>query len=94
MKGELEQLIADLYRGGIMYSEATREFKKRFIEHVLLQNRLNQCKAARELGMHRNTLRRTIAELGLDVRNLRYGRPVVRKEVRKTEPVSIQVKEA
>lgn len=78
MKDQLEALVAQMYSSGILYSEAVREFKKRFIMNVLQQNRGNQCKAARELGMHRNTLSRTIAELDLDVRQLRDGgrRPV------------------
>jgi Fis family transcriptional regulator, factor for inversion stimulation protein len=78
VKDQLEALVAQMYSSGILYSEAVREFKKRFIMNVLQQNRGNQCKAARELGMHRNTLSRTIAELKLDVRQLRDGgrRPV------------------
>jgi Fis family transcriptional regulator, factor for inversion stimulation protein len=65
MKDQLEQLVRQMYQSGILYSEALREFKKRFILNVLNENRGNQCKAARELGMHRNTLSRTIAELGM-----------------------------
>lgn len=78
MKDQLEALVAQMYSSGILYSEAVREFKKRFLMNVLQQNRGNQCKAARELGMHRNTLSRTIAELKLDVRQFRDGgrRPV------------------
>jgi len=45
-----------------------REFKKRFILAVLEENKGNQCRAARELGMHRNTLSRTLAELEIDLR--------------------------
>jgi Fis family transcriptional regulator, factor for inversion stimulation protein len=62
-----------MYQSGILYSEAVREFKKRFILTVLQQNQGNQCKAARELGMHRNTLSRTISELKLDIRSVRTG---------------------
>jgi hypothetical protein len=40
---------------------------------VLLAHRGNQCKAADELGMHRNTLSRTMAELGLSVAEVRAG---------------------
>jgi DNA-binding NtrC family response regulator len=50
-----------------------REFKKRFLLTVLEENNGNQCKAARELGMHRNTLSRTIDELKIDVRAVRDG---------------------
>ncbi len=78
MKDQLEALVAQMYNSGILYSEAVREFKKRFLMNVLQQNKGNQCKAARELGMHRNTLSRTITELKLDVRQFRDGgrRPV------------------
>lgn len=74
VKDQLEALVAQMHSTGILYSEAVREFKKRFIINVLQQNKGNQCKAARELGMHRNTLSRTINELKLDVRQFREGR--------------------
>ena len=60
-----------MYKSGILYNEAVREFKKKFILAVLQENKGNQCKAARQLGMHRNTLSRTIAELELDIKTLR-----------------------
>ncbi len=84
MKDQLEALINQMYKSGILYSEAVREFKKRFILTVLEENNGNQCKAARELGMHRNTLSRTIAELKLDVRSLRNGS---RRPPRSARPV-------
>ena len=62
-----------MYKGGILYNEAVREFKKKFILAVLQENKGNQCKAARQLGMHRNTLSRTITELELDIKALRGG---------------------
>ncbi len=73
MRNQLEALVTQMYQSGILYSEAVREFRKRFILTVLEQNNGNQCKAARQLGMHRNTLSRTIAELELDVRAVRAG---------------------
>ena len=63
MKRELDSLVSQMHAGGITYDEAIREFKKRFILEVLAAHRGNQCKAAKELGMHRNTLSRTIARL-------------------------------
>lgn len=82
MKDQLEGLVSQMYLSGIFYDEGVREFKKRFILNVLLENKGNQCKAARELGMHRNTLSRTIAELKLDVRSLRNQGRFERKPVR------------
>lgn len=83
MKDQLEALVKEMYRGGIIYSEAVREFKKRFIMNLLTQNNGNQCRAARELGMHRNTLTRTMAELELDIRRFRQARRI---EPRREEP--------
>jgi Fis family transcriptional regulator, factor for inversion stimulation protein len=73
VKRELDSLVTQMHAGGITYLEAVREFKKRFILEVLAHHRGNQCKAARELGMHRNTLSRTIAELELDPAQIRNG---------------------
>ena len=73
MKDQLEALVMQMHESGIYYNEAVREFKKRFIITVLEENDGNQCKAARQLGMHRNTMSRTIAELKIDVRALREG---------------------
>ena len=73
MKDQLEALIMQMYKSNILYAEAVREFKKKFILTVLQENKGNQCRAARELDMHRNTLSRTIAELKIDVRQLRDG---------------------
>lgn len=90
MRNQLEALVTQMYQSGILYSEAVREFRKRFILTVLEQNNGNQCKAARQLGMHRNTLSRTITELELDVRAVRAGlrrppkserAPVVEKKI-------------
>jgi Fis family transcriptional regulator, factor for inversion stimulation protein len=86
VKDQLEALVAQMHSSGILYSEAVREFKKRFIMNVLQQNKGNQCKAARELGMHRNTLSRTIAELKLDVRQFRDGG---RRPVRSEKPAPV-----
>ena len=73
MQSELDALISQMHKGGIVYAEAVREFRKTFIAAVLRENNGNQIKAARELGMHRNTVRRTASALGLDVRALRPG---------------------
>lgn len=73
MRGELDALINQMHNGGILYAEAVREFRKAFITTVLRENNGNQSKAARELGMHRNTLSRLVSVLELDVRALRPG---------------------
>ena len=73
MKRELDNLVSQMHAGGITYAEAVREFKRRFLLEVLSHHRGNQCKAAEELGIHRNTLSRTMAELGLSLSEVRAG---------------------
>ena len=87
MKDQLEALVQEMHRTGILYSEGVREFKKRFILTVLEKNSGNQCKAARELGMHRNTLSRTITELKLDLRSVRSG---LRRPPRSARPTYLE----
>ena len=84
MKRDLETLVTNMHAAGIPYAEAVREFKKRFLLEVLARHRGNQCKAAAELGMHRNTLSRTLAELDMDTAQIKRG---LRRPVRSVRPV-------
>lgn len=84
MKRELDNLVAQMHAGGITYAEAVREFKRRFLMEVLAHHKGNQCKAAKELGVHRNTLSRTIAELEIDPSQIRSG---LKRPVRSERPV-------
>jgi len=71
VKEQLEALVWQMVRSGIRYGEAVREFKKAFLTKVLVESRGNQCQAAKVLGMHRNSLGRTLADLKMDARALR-----------------------
>lgn len=73
MKRELDNLIVQMYASGITYEEAVREFRRRYIQEVLGRNKGNQCKAARELGVHRNTLSRIMSDLELDAAQIKLG---------------------
>ena len=66
-------LVQQMHQSGIAYEDAVREFKKRFVLAVLSDNRGNQCRAAKQLHMHRNTLSRILAELQIDVRQVRMA---------------------
>ena len=94
MKNQLEVLVSEMNTSGILYAEAVREFKKVFIANVLEQNKGNQCKAAKQLGMHRNTLSRTMAELELDIRPLRRtnGDAGSRRPPRSAQPAALEKK--
>jgi DNA-binding NtrC family response regulator len=71
VKRILDGLVTQMHSSGIGYDEAVREFKKHYLREVLVAHRGNQCKAAKEMGMHRNTLSRTMAELGLSLAEVR-----------------------
>ena len=73
MRRELDSLVTQMHSSGMPYEEAVREFKKQYLREVLVAHRGNQCKAAEELGMHRNTLSRAMAELGLNLAEVRAG---------------------
>ena len=79
MKEQLERLVLQMYRSGTPYSEAVREFQKAFIIAVLRDMNGNQVRAAGKLGMHRNTLRRNLQELDVDIKLIRgsHRRPPV-----------------
>lgn len=74
MRDIMESLINQMVDQGIFYSDAVSEFEKRFIKKILETNNGNLSKAAKTLGIHRNTLSRKIEELGLDHRPKRRKR--------------------
>ena len=65
MKQEMDSLISEMVEKGILFTEARREFEKRFIARVLQRHRGNVTKAAKDLRIHRNTLGKKIEEYNL-----------------------------
>ncbi|MGH9591782.1 MAG: helix-turn-helix domain-containing protein [Bryobacteraceae bacterium] len=66
MKDQLESLVGKMVETGILFPEAVNEFEKKYIKRVLDRNHGNQSRAARDLGIHRNTLSRKIGIYKLD----------------------------
>jgi Fis family transcriptional regulator, factor for inversion stimulation protein len=66
LKEQLESLVGMMVERGILLEEALTEFEKKFIRRVLEHSRGNQCRAAKVLGIHRNTLSRKITQYHLD----------------------------
>jgi DNA-binding NtrC family response regulator len=75
VKDQLEALVTQMIEHDIGYEDAVDEFERRFIRKVLEKNNGNQSKAAKTLGIHRNTLSRKIEDLGLDRQPKRRKRP-------------------
>ena len=65
LHGRLEDLVGDMVAGGIRMDEAVRELEAHFLRRVLETYKGNQSKAARALGIHRNTLRNKMRRCGL-----------------------------
>lgn len=70
MKDQLEGLVSQMVERGILFEEAIGEFEKRFIKRTLERAQGNQCRAAKMLGIHRNTLSRKLGEYKLDHQKL------------------------
>ena len=68
MKEQLDVLVGQMVDRGIHFDEAVNEFEKKFIKRVLDRSRGNQSRAARLLGIHRNTLSRKIGLYKLEHR--------------------------
>lgn len=69
MRDQLETLVGQMVDRGILFDEAINEFEKRFIRRALDRSNGNQSRAARLLGIHRNTLSRKIGLYKLEQRH-------------------------
>ena len=63
MRELLGRLVDQMVAGGITFEDGRREFERRFISRVLDDTDGHLSKAALQLGLHRNTLTRKLAEL-------------------------------
>ena len=62
MKERLEALVAEMLEQKVCLDKALEEFEKQFIQTALVRSSGNQCKAAKLLHLHRNTLARKIVQ--------------------------------
>ena len=74
MKVQLEALVTQMIEHDIGFEDAVAEFERRFIKRVLEKSNGNQSRAAKTLGIHRNTLSRKMGSLALDHRPKRRKR--------------------
>lgn len=66
VKEQLESLVGMMVERGILLEEAVSEFEKKFIKRALERSNGNQSRAAKLLGIHRNTLSRKVDAYKLD----------------------------
>jgi Fis family transcriptional regulator, factor for inversion stimulation protein len=60
VKEQLERLVSEMIDRGLRYDEAIGEFERKFIMTALEKNKGNQTKAAKAMGIHRNTLNKRL----------------------------------
>jgi DNA-binding NtrC family response regulator len=81
LNGRLYQIVDELVRRGLTLEQARREFERQFIVASLKSNRGNFCRSARSLGVHRNTLRNKVSDLGILVEDYDHpGRRAARRK--------------
>lgn len=81
LNGRLYQIVDELVNRGLTLEQARREFERQFIVASLKSNRGNFCRSARSLGVHRNTLRNKVSDLGIGAED--YDLPGRRQPRRK-----------
>ena len=62
---QLRDTARAMYLNHVPYIASLKLFKRQLILAALERNHWNQCQAADDLHMHRNTLGRTLDELGI-----------------------------
>ena len=65
LNGRLHPIVDELVRRGVTLEQARREFERQFIVASLRCNAGNLCRSAKSLGVHRNTLRNKVSDLGI-----------------------------
>lgn len=76
MKDRLEGLVEQMLTGNFFLEEAIEVLEKNMIQKALERHHGNRSAASKQLGIHRNTLQRKLAEYGLA--NGRVRKPVAR----------------
>ena len=65
MRDQLNRLVDEMVSKGIRYEDARQEFERRFISRALARAEGKVGRAAKMIGLHRNTLSRKVAEYRL-----------------------------
>ncbi|MEO8594685.1 MAG: helix-turn-helix domain-containing protein [Candidatus Solibacter sp.] len=77
MKERFDGLVEHLLDGELFLQQAIEILEKSMIQSALLRNHGNQCAAAKQLGIHRNTLQRKMVAYQLGGKSPRR-KPIVR----------------
>ena len=82
MQGQLLEIVDELVQQGVTLAQARKEFEKQFIVASIRSNDGNLGRSARSLGVHRNTLRNKVSDLGIVTDELKVPRSSRRRSLR------------
>ena len=71
LNGRLCRLVEELVHQGIPLQQATREFERQYLRATLRDNDGSVSRTASALGVHRNTLRNKVSDLGIGTDDVR-----------------------
>ena len=75
MRNDLHSLVSKMVKAEIPLEVALREFEAAFIHEVVSKNGGNCSAAAKQLGMHRNTLSKKVGRKSEPLRYHKIARP-------------------
>ena len=88
MKETFDGLVEHLLAGNIFLEEAIEVLERRMIERALERTGGNRSEASKQLGIHRNTLQRKLAEYQIGENGARPRRRPPAHQVRSRKPKS------
>lgn len=87
LKDGLSRIVDELVKQGITLEQARKEFERQFIVASIRSNEGNLGRSAQSLGVHRNTLRNKVSNLGIETEEFN-SRSGARRRPRRTPPRS------
>ncbi len=74
LKDGLTRIVDELVRQGVTLEQARQEFERQFIVAAIRSNQGNLGRSAQSMGVHRNTLRNKVSNLGIATEDYDAGR--------------------
>ena len=72
LKDGLTRIVDELVKQGVTLEQARKEFERQFIVASIRSNEGNLGRSAQSLGVHRNTLRNKVSNLGIATEDLNH----------------------
>lgn len=83
LKDGLTRIVDELVRQGVTLEQARQEFERQFIVAAIRSNQGNLGRSAQSMGVHRNTLRNKVSNLGIASEDYVAGRDLHSRQGRR-----------